>query len=144
MLMLRQLRWAGHVALMADSRMPKFVFYGKLSYGKRSIVAPRRCYRDQLKQQLVWAGIDHCNWQTFALERSSWRTLTKRAVQNFEKGRVRAAQEKRRRQKEPTTQTSATSDQVFPCPNCSKSCRSRIGLYSNQKACHSQTGHSPL
>ena len=42
------------------------------------------------------------------------------------------------------TQTSSTSDQVFPCPNCSKPCRSRIALYSRQKACHTQTGHSPL
>ena len=37
-----------------------------------------------------------------------------RAVQNFEGGRVRAAQEKRRRRIEPTTQTSSTNDQVFP------------------------------
>ena len=42
------------------------------------------------------------------------------------------------------TQTSSTSDQVFPCPNCSKPCRSRIALYSHQKACHTQTRHSPL
>ena len=52
--------------------------------------APRRRYRDQLKQQLhvAWAGIDHCNWQMLALERSMLETLTKRAVQNFEEGRV--------------------------------------------------------
>ena len=144
MLILRQLRWAGHVTLMVHYRMPKFVFYGELSYRKRSIGAPRRRYKDQLKQQLGWAGIDHCNWQTLALKRSSWRTHAKRAVQNFEEERVRVVKEKRRRRKEPTIQTSSASDQVFPCPNCSKPCRSRIGLYSHQKACRTQTGHYPL
>ena len=67
--------------------------YGQLSYGKRSIGAPGRCYKDQLKQQLARGGVVHRNWQTLALENSSWRTLTKRAVQNFQRGRVRAAQE---------------------------------------------------
>ena len=42
------------------------------------------------------------------------------------------------------TPTSSTSDQAFPCPNCSSPCRSRIGQYSHQKACHTQTGHSTL
>ena len=104
-------------------KIPKFVFYGELSYGKRSIGAPRRRYKDQLKQQLACAGIDHRNWQTLlSVRKSGWRPLTKRAVQNFEERRVRAAQERRRRRKEPTTQTSSTCDhdQVFPCPNCSK------------------------
>ena len=49
MLMLRQLRWAGHVSRMDNSRMPKAVFYGELRQGKGDRGAPRKRFKDQLK-----------------------------------------------------------------------------------------------
>jgi transcription termination factor 2 len=40
MLMLRQLRWAGHVSRMDDTRIPKAVFYCELRQGRRDRGAP--------------------------------------------------------------------------------------------------------
>ncbi|KAI8516323.1 hypothetical protein Bbelb_049040 [Branchiostoma belcheri] len=53
MLMTRQLRRAGHLARMKDSRMPKAVFYGELCQGKRDRGAHRKHFKDQLKRQLA-------------------------------------------------------------------------------------------
>ena len=51
-LLQQQLRWAGHVARMEDSRMPEAVFFGELREGKRKCGAPKKQYKDQLKKQL--------------------------------------------------------------------------------------------
>ena len=91
MLMLRQLRWVGHVTRMESSRMPKAVFYGKLSQGKRDRGAPRKRFKDQLKRQLTQAGIDHSEWEALAEDREEWRGTIKTAADNFEEGRKTAA-----------------------------------------------------
>ena len=51
-----QLRWAGHITRMKDTRMPKAVFFSELQEGKRDRGAPRRRYKDQLKRRLTWGG----------------------------------------------------------------------------------------
>jgi transcription termination factor 2 len=56
-LLKQQLRWAGHVARMEDSRLPRVVLCGELKLGSRSIGAPKKRYKDQLKKQLGLAGI---------------------------------------------------------------------------------------
>ena len=58
-----QLGWAGHVTRMEDVRMPKAVFFSELEEGKRDLGYPRKRYKDQLKRQLVQAGISHQSWQ---------------------------------------------------------------------------------
>ena len=57
LLLTRQLRWAGHLSHMDDTRMPKAVFYGELRQGKRDTGAPRKRFSEQLKQQLSAASI---------------------------------------------------------------------------------------
>ena len=51
-LMKAQLRWAGHVARMPDSRIPKKLLFGELQSGKRSLGAPKKRYKDTLKVSL--------------------------------------------------------------------------------------------
>ena len=133
MLMLRQLHWAGHVTRMASSRMPKAVFYGELSQGKRDRGAPRKRFKDQLKRQLTQAGIDHSEWEALAEDREEWRGTIKTAADNFEEGRKTAAAEKRQRRNDSASQP--VTDTTFTCPSCSRACRSRIGLHSHQRAC---------
>ena len=70
MLMLRQIRWAGHVSRMEDTRMPKEIFFGELSEGKRNRGAPWKRYKDQLKRQLNQAGINPTPWEQQAADRT--------------------------------------------------------------------------
>ena len=84
MLMLRHLRWAGHVTRMASSSMPKAVFYRELSQGKRDRGAPRKRFKDQLKRQLTQACIDHSEWEALAEDREEWRGRIKTTADNFE------------------------------------------------------------
>ena len=58
---------------MKDTRMPKAMFFGELSKGKHDRGAPCRRYKDQLKQQLAQAGVDHKDWQTLTSDRVEWR-----------------------------------------------------------------------
>ena len=51
-LSLCQLRWAGHLVRMEDGRLPKQLFYGELSQGKRGIGRPKLRYKDSLKANL--------------------------------------------------------------------------------------------
>ena len=113
--------------------MPKAVFYGELSQGKRDRGAPRKCFKDQLKRQLTQAGIDHSEWEALAEDREEWRGTIKTATDNFEEGRKTVAAEKRQRRKDYASQP--VSDTTFTCPSCSRACRSRVGLHSHQRAC---------
>eukprot|EP00058_Branchiostoma_floridae_P023429 XP_002608919.1 hypothetical protein BRAFLDRAFT_85516 [Branchiostoma floridae] len=140
MLMSRQLRWAGHLARMEESRMPKAVFYSELCLGKRTRGAPKKRYKDQLKQQLRVAGIPEAEWENRAANRANWRTLTRRGTEALETKRHDHAEERRRRRKEAADQT--VSSAQFTCQQCSRVCRSRIGLLSHMRACRpSRTSH---
>ena len=126
-----QLRWAGHVTRMKDIRMQKAVFFSKLQEGKHDRSAPRKRYKDQLKRQLVQAGINHQSWQQEASDRDSWHSSVRKASCKFKAERQEAAKEKRRWQKKRAASLSS-STQTFVCPKCSRVCASRISFYSHQ------------
>ena len=48
-----QLQWAGHVARMPEYRLPKKLLFGELQCGKRSLVGPKKRFKDTLKGSLV-------------------------------------------------------------------------------------------
>ena len=131
--MLLSRRWAGHLARMDDSRMPKAVFYGELRDGKRKRGAPKKRFKDQLKQQLNLTSIKEQHWDSIAKDRNRWRATTKQGVMHFEAARRADLDEKRKRRK--ALVTSCPPDGGFPCSTCTKICRSRIGLFSHQKFC---------
>jgi len=84
MLMLKQLRWAGHVSRMDASRLPKVIFCGELKQGKPDRGAPKKHFKDQLKRQLSLAKIEHSEWEQVAADRALWRATTKEAAWQFE------------------------------------------------------------
>ena len=70
-----QIRWAGHVSRMADSRIPKQLFYGQLKNGQRKIGAPRKRYKNYSKSNPKDFNIDVTAWEKAASDRPAWRRL---------------------------------------------------------------------
>ena len=131
-LMKHQLRWAGHVTRMESERLPKAVFFGELSKGKRKRGAQKKRFKDQLKQHLALAGISPLTWQQEAIDRAAWRRYITEGCQTFESDRQTAATEKRKKQKERNRDDRQTAPtHGFPCPKCGRVCAARIGLYSH-------------
>ena len=92
-----QLRWAGHVVRMDNSRLPKVIFYGELKQGTRPIGRPKLRYRDVIKRHLITTGLDVDNWEAAANDRIKWRTEIKRGMNVVDVQRASRAAEKRRK-----------------------------------------------
>ena len=127
-----QLRWAGHVRRMDDSRLPKRLFYGELSSGKRHLGRPKKRFKDSLKEALKLRDIPHSTWEESAVDRPSWRALVKSGVGNYEEKRIKEKKERRLKRKERTNSTSQPeSAPTIPCPHCNRFFHARIGLTSH-------------
>ena len=95
--------------------MPKAVFFGELRQGKRDRGAPRKRFKDQLKQQLsASASFPEKDWKSIASDRDICWATTKRGAGSFEAVRRETAEEKRRKRKAPAAQSPPA--QGFPCP----------------------------
>ena len=70
-----QLRWTGYVTVtrMQDYRLPKIALYGELSNGHREVGAPKKRYKDLLKNSLQTYNIDHHKLAETASDRVLWR-----------------------------------------------------------------------
>ena len=94
-----QMRWAGHVSRMTDSRILKQLFYGQLKNGRRKVGASRKRYKDSLKAHLKDFNLDVFTWEKAASDRPAWRkTIHNGALFSKEK-KLNAAKEKRMRRK---------------------------------------------
>ena len=74
-LLAAQLRWVGHVVRMEDDRIPKQVFYGQLSSGKRPQCGPVRRYKDTVKANIKRCGLRPQSLSTAPFDRAphaSW------------------------------------------------------------------------
>ncbi|KAK4294773.1 hypothetical protein Pmani_032624 [Petrolisthes manimaculis] len=125
-----QLQWAGHVSRMPDGRIPKQLFYGELSQGKRTAGGQKKRYKDCLKTSLKDFDINPQSWESRAAERSAWRCAISLGADRAEDQRATHAQRKRERRKERTA-GAQPANPAFTCPECGRVCRARIGLISH-------------
>ena len=126
-----QLRWAGHVVRMDSRRIPKALFYGKLKDGRWGVGRPYLRYKDALKCSFKKLKINHNTWENKALDRASWRSTCRGAINNFEIDCIQARKVKRARRKEGIEAQPASG---FACEICQRQCSSKAGLASHSRA----------
>ena len=80
-LLVKRMRWAGHVARMGEEMGVYRVLVGKPE-GKRPLGRPRRKWVDNIRMDLQEVGCGHLNWIGLAQDRDRWRTLVS-AVMNL-------------------------------------------------------------
>jgi hypothetical protein len=71
---IKRLRWAGHVARMAEKRNAYRIFVGKPA-GKRPLERPRLRCVDNIKMDLREIEWDGVHWIDTAQNRDQWKTL---------------------------------------------------------------------
>ena len=126
-----QLRWAGHLVRMPDTRLPKKIFFSELSNGKRNVGAPKRRYKDTLKQSLKAFNIDVNGWEKLTLNRSNWRAALAKGSKKWEAERVQQAIQKRKSRK---SRPSLTEPTEHSCQLCGRFFRANIGLISHMRS----------
>src|SRR4030088_1209683 len=100
MLIAAQLRLAGHMTRMDDTRIQKTVFFGQLARGKRHQGAPLKRYKDLLKANLQLCSIESLRFEDAAQNRSQWRQMCKAGVENVESQRTAEFQRNRQQRKD--------------------------------------------
>ena len=75
---LARLRYAGHIARMAATRIPKIMLFGEVNIGQRKSGRPHKSFREGLKNDLkafeLWTDYqEDKNLQTFTENRLEWR-----------------------------------------------------------------------
>ena len=116
---------------MNDNRLPKQLFYGELSQGKRGTGRPKLRYKDSLKANLKRCDIDTDTWEKQAADRAKWRTTIKTKVNESEQTKRRSREEKRAAAK--MRPTAALTNTSAVCAVCSRVCASSFGLRSHMK-----------
>ena len=124
-----QLRWAGHVACMPDNRLPKKLLFSELQHVKRSLDAPKKCYKDTLKGALKSFNLNPDTWELAAQNRNEWRAALHNDAIVHEKWRTITAE--KRRQARKSNADRCPSPATIPCPNCTRTFREEIGLTSH-------------
>jgi hypothetical protein len=77
----RRMRWAGHVALMGESRSVYRILVGK-SERKKPLGKPRHRWEDNIKMDLQDVECGDMDWIDLAEDRDRWRVLVN-AVMNL-------------------------------------------------------------
>ena len=136
-----QMRWAGHLVRMDDSRLPKQLFYGELSSGKRSQHKPKKRFKDNVKDNLKLMGIAEDNWEVLAADRDKWRKLIFDGANLYESNRIARAELRRACRKRESLPANCGS--VWICEVCDRSLLSKAALVNHLKS-HDRATAAPV
>ena len=136
-----RLRWLGHIKRMDNFRLPKLLLFGQLATGSRSVGRPCLRFIDVCKRDMKQGGINISSWEKVAVNRNLWRKAINSGSQTVQSNQMKHKRVKRQRLTAKTTSSSPSSN-TFACPKCNRLCRSRIGLYSHQRACNNTANYN--
>ena len=133
LIMSSQMRWAGHLLRMEDTRLPKKLFYGELKNGKRPRHKPRKRFREYNLKEL---SINDSVWEETALNRDKWRKSVRGGCNLLESNRLGRTRLKRELRKGwvdniPTDSASWTCE---TCETCGRVLLSKSGYMNHIKA----------
>ena len=94
LLLQAQLGWCGHLVQMKDVRIPKAVFHGQLKEGSSTAGGQKLRFIDTLKSNLKSCSIDISNWESYASDRSLWRSSCKKSLDHIEDQRLKTLHQK--------------------------------------------------
>ena len=76
----KRLEWLGHLARMADNRMPKRVLFSWLSEPRLRCGAKKR-WRDVIRKDLTYIGVNEDRWYEEATRsRTGWKAVCHSSV----------------------------------------------------------------
>ena len=127
---------------LPTQKVPKVILYGELSTRHRDRGAPKKRYQVCLKKSLIVCHIDCQQWSDKAVDRDAWRHTVHKAASLFEENRRDSLKDKRQRRKAQAASTTENPDLTYMCRHCTRTCLSRIGLLSHERAC-SRRGQQP-
>ena len=117
-----RLRCAGCVVRMGEERLSLALLYGDLSDGTSPLGAPKKHFKDQLKNSLAKCG--KSDFETLARDKTKWRTAVKADVVKLEDCRIEELKECRR-----CCKARISAPGCYPSDTCPKVCGSAIGLF---------------
>ena len=129
----RRLRWLGHVRRMQDGRIPKDLLFGELQEGKRRVGCPQLRFKDVVKRDLKYTGIDHTTWEKEAEDRDNWKSLVNEKISDGEEERRETLKLKRQRRKARECKPPLT---VMSCPHCQTVFETQRHLYLHLRTSH--------
>ena len=129
MLLLRQLRWLGHVIRMPHSRLPHCVLYGQLRLGHRSVGGQKKRFKDHIKSVLKKCKIPFNRLKTLALNRATCAFGMSYIDDDYD----RAVALRCSRRHQHAVVLRPIPDSVQQCSLCGRQCFSRICHISHSK-----------
>ena len=136
-----RLRWLGHVARMKDERMPKWLLYGELTgVPRRPACKPKQRWIDVVDRDLQQIGLQRgfksLEWQSLALNRTSWR---ERIDKHYKDNRERYFEEKE--QSRQIRKRQAVGKFECPVAGCTFTHDQMKYVKSHVKQKHSEAAH---
>jgi len=79
---------------MPDKRLPRWLLYGELTVGQRSVGRLKKCFIDHIKANLLKCNIKPSDLEALASDRDIWRTVCDTGLRSSLTGWITASEER--------------------------------------------------